>query len=86
MANLLGKSCYHCGGSLPKKMINPIKISINGENKQLCCHGCQAVISVFLDKQLEANQELENPKKKCFFFLGYAFVLMGISFSSWVFV
>ncbi len=84
MSHLLEVNCYHCGVALPKKRAELINITINGENKQLCCHGCQAVVSVFLDKQLAAKKQLETPKKKCFFFLGYAFFIAGIGV--WMFV
>ena len=48
--------CYHCGQPLPKR---PLEIKILGENRLMCCLGCQAVAQSILESGLE-NYYLER--------------------------
>ncbi len=84
MSHLLEANCYYCGVGLAKNRAKLLNITINGENKQLCCHECEKVVRVSLDKQLAARKQLESPKKRCFFFLSYAFFVVGVGV--WMFI
>lgn len=44
-------SCYHCGLPIPDDLDLPVVV--NGEQRQMCCYGCQAVAQSIVDNGLE---------------------------------
>jgi Cu2+-exporting ATPase len=45
------QTCYHCG--LPVPETSPFHTKIMGEQRELCCHGCQAVAETIVANGLE---------------------------------
>ncbi|MCB1773086.1 MAG: cadmium-translocating P-type ATPase [Gammaproteobacteria bacterium] len=41
------QSCYHCGLPVPNGAEYPVEI--DGQTRQMCCHGCQAVAQAIVD-------------------------------------
>lgn len=35
-------ACYHCGE--PVALHNAVRLNFDGEQRDLCCHGCEAVL------------------------------------------
>ena len=85
MTNSLESGCYHCAGQLPKKVIAHVNIIINGEKKQVCCHGCKAVAHALLEKKIEidgnVSQCLEASHKKKYFPFSFYALSSVIAFS-----
>lgn len=44
-------SCYHCGLPIPEDV--DLSVTVGGESRALCCHGCQAVAQSIVDNGLE---------------------------------
>ncbi len=44
-------SCYHCGLPIPKDV--DLSVTVGGEPRALCCHGCQAVAQSIVDNGLD---------------------------------
>src|SRR5690242_17345696 len=44
-------SCYHCGQPVPEDVVLPV--TVGGEQRAMCCHGCQAVAQAIIDNGLE---------------------------------
>lgn len=39
--------CYHCGQDIPSDVL--LEVSINGQSRAMCCHGCQSVAQAIVD-------------------------------------
>jgi Cu2+-exporting ATPase len=46
------QSCFHCGLPLPEDEVFPV--TIRGEERKMCCRGCQAVAQAIVDGGLES--------------------------------
>ena len=46
------QSCFHCGLPLPEEEVFPV--TIRGEERKMCCRGCQAVAQAIVDGGLES--------------------------------
>ena len=44
-------SCYHCGLPIPEDV--DLSVAVNGEQRAMCCYGCQAVAQSIVDNGLE---------------------------------
>jgi Cu2+-exporting ATPase len=55
--------CFHCGLPLPEEGDFPV--TIRGEERKMCCRGCQAVSQAIVDGGLESfyDHRTENPRK-----------------------
>ncbi|MEZ0316664.1 MAG: heavy metal translocating P-type ATPase, partial [Methylophilaceae bacterium] len=55
-------SCYHCG--LPVLTASQFSVSVFGQARQMCCHGCQAVAESIVENGLQEyyNYRTELPK------------------------
>jgi Cu2+-exporting ATPase len=51
MSAAVGKNCYHCG--LPVPEAADYHVRIRGSERDMCCHGCQAVAQAIVDGGLE---------------------------------
>lgn len=57
------RDCYHCGGPIPAGP--QLTVRIEGRDRVMCCHGCQAVAQIIVDSGLERYyrvREAEAPK------------------------
>ena len=50
MADLHDKECYHCG--LPVFSASHYSVSIEGQEREMCCPGCQAVAEAIVSSGL----------------------------------
>ena len=56
-------SCYHCGLPVPDGA--DYRVEIDGESREMCCHGCQAVAQAIVDGGLTSfYQHRETPSRK----------------------
>lgn len=40
-------ACYHCGQEIPAEVL--LEVNINGQQRGMCCHGCQSVAQAIVD-------------------------------------
>ncbi len=56
-------SCYHCGLPVPEGA--DYLVNIHGEDRDMCCHGCQAVAQAIVDGGLESFYDhREGPSRR----------------------
>ena len=56
-------SCYHCGLPVPDGAEYPV--NIHGQERDMCCHGCQAVAQAIVDGGLESFYDhREGPSRR----------------------
>ena len=56
-------SCYHCGLPVPDGAEYPVEI--HGQERDMCCHGCQAVAQAIVDGGLESFYDhREGPSRR----------------------
>lgn len=63
MANNSFSGCFHCGEPIPPN--SQFSITFNGENKRMCCPGCEAVAQTIIDSGLASyyNHRTEPAQK-----------------------
>ncbi len=55
--------CYHCGLPVPKEA--DYRVEIDGSDREMCCHGCQAVAQAIIDGGLASFYlHRETPSRK----------------------
>lgn len=47
----MNDACFHCGQPVPAEL--HLTVKINGEPRNMCCHGCQAVAKTIVDNGLQ---------------------------------
>ncbi len=52
--------CYHCGEVVPHGVL--LEVPINGEKRQMCCAGCEAVARAIVDLGLDNYYRFRNEK------------------------
>ncbi len=51
LADRAAPACFHCGLPVPPGL--DLDVTINGEARPMCCHGCQAVAQAIIDAGLD---------------------------------
>ena len=63
MSDNTQKSCFHCG--LPVPQGSHYHVDIKGEDRDMCCHGCQAVAQAIVDGGMESFYDhREGPSRR----------------------